>query len=130
VHELERVAKRGLRGGLIWGAAPEELPYSDPAYNPFWTAAQDLRLPVSLHILTERRGGFGFRSVMRGYPALHHAVERSLADIVFAGVLERFPNLKLLSAEHDIGWIAHYLQRIYHSDDKCCYLEGCGIQNR
>ncbi len=128
-RELERAAKRGLKGAMIWGAAPAELPYSDPAYDVFWAAAQDLSTPVSLHILTERRGGGDLSSVMKGYPALHHSVERSLAELIFAGVLERFPRLRFVSVENDIGWIPHFLQRLDHSYEKYRYLERAAIPN-
>jgi predicted TIM-barrel fold metal-dependent hydrolase len=123
VEELKRAASKGLRGAMIWGAAPAERPYSNPSYDPFWAAAQDLGTPISLHILTERRSGSDFRSVMTSYPSLHHSVEQSLTDIIFAGVLERFPELRLVSVENDIGWIAHFLQRLDHSYEKYRYLE-------
>ncbi len=129
VVELTRAAKKGLRGVMIWGAAPAERPYSDPAYDCFWAAAQDLATPLSLHILTERRGGSDFSSVMKSYPALHHSVEKSLAEIIFAGVLERFPKLRLVSVENDIGWIAHFLQRLDHAYEKYRYLERAAIPN-
>jgi predicted TIM-barrel fold metal-dependent hydrolase len=129
VAELNRVAKKRLRGAMIWGAAPSERPYHDRAYDPFWAAAQDLGLPLSLHILTERRGGSDFTSVMRGYPSLHHSVERSLADLIFGGVLERYPRLRLVSVENDIGWIAHFIQRMDHSYEKYRYLESGAIPN-
>ena len=29
--------------------------------------------------------------------------------MIFSGMLERFPRLKVLSTEHDIGWIAYFL---------------------
>ncbi|MGC1190440.1 MAG: amidohydrolase family protein, partial [Candidatus Binatus sp.] len=129
VEELRRAANKGLRGAMIWGAAPAERLYSDPSYDPFWAAAQDLGTPLSLHILTERRGGSDFQSVMKGYPALHHSVERSLTEIIFAGVLERFPKLRLVSVENDIGWIPHFLQRLDHSFEKYRYLEKQTISN-
>jgi uncharacterized protein len=129
VEELRRAAKKGLRGAMIWGAAPAERPYSDPSYDPFWAVAHDLGMPLSLHILTERRGGSDFQSVMKGYPALHHAVERSLTEIIFAGVLERFPNLRFVSVENDIGWIPHFLQRLDHAFEKYRYLEKETISN-
>jgi predicted TIM-barrel fold metal-dependent hydrolase len=129
VDELRRAANRGLRGAMIWGAAPAERSYGDPSYDPFWAAAQDLGTPISLHILTERRGGSDFQSVMKGYPALHHSVEKSLTEIIFAGVLERFPKLRFVSVEDDIGWIPHFLQRLDHSFEKYRYLEKSTIAN-
>lgn len=129
IAELEHAAQKGLRGAMIWGAAPTEKPYSDRSYDPFWAAAQDHSVPISLHILTERRGGSDFHSVMKGYPALHHSVERSLTELIFGGVLERYPRLKIVSVENDIGWIAHFLQRMDHAFDKYRYLERDAIPN-
>jgi hypothetical protein len=56
VAEIERCRKIGIRGVLIWGSPPDDKPYSHRDYDPFWAAAQDLDMPISLHILTGRRG--------------------------------------------------------------------------
>jgi uncharacterized protein len=95
--ELERVARKGLKGGMIWAEPPGERPYSDRSYDPFWAAAQDHATPLSLHILTERsREGAAIDFVIK-YPTLHHATQRSLSGFILGGVLERFPRLKLVS---------------------------------
>ena len=54
IKELERCAKIGLRGAMIWGSAPEDRPYSSRAYDPFWQAASELEMPLSLHVITGR----------------------------------------------------------------------------
>ena len=56
VAELTRIKKKGMGGAMIWAEPPDERPYSHPHYEPFWTAAQELDLPLSLHILTSERG--------------------------------------------------------------------------
>jgi predicted TIM-barrel fold metal-dependent hydrolase len=38
--ELERVARKGLKGGMIWAEPPGERPYHDRVYDIFWDAAQ------------------------------------------------------------------------------------------
>src|SRR5689334_3738728 len=55
VKELERCARLGFRGAMIWGAPPEDRPYSKSLYDPFWAAAQDLQIPISLHVITQRK---------------------------------------------------------------------------
>jgi predicted TIM-barrel fold metal-dependent hydrolase len=50
--DLERCAKLGLKGAMIWCSPPPDRPYSSDVYDPFWTAAQDMRVPVSLHSIT------------------------------------------------------------------------------
>ncbi|MGE0822916.1 MAG: amidohydrolase family protein [Candidatus Binatia bacterium] len=116
VTELQRIAKKGMRGAMIWAEPPDERPYSHADYEPFWAAAQDLNMPLSLHILTAR-GGTGAnqasgRDFLLSIATLHHQIERSLSVMVFGGVLEKFPNLKIVSAENDVGWMAYFMYRL------------------
>jgi predicted TIM-barrel fold metal-dependent hydrolase len=125
VAELERIAKKGLRGTLIWGAPPEDRPYSSRDYDPFWAAAQDLNMPLSLHILTGRGGvQFDPRRVLYGYMRLPQEIQLTFADLIVGGVLERFPRLKLVSAENDVSWIPHFMYRIDHAYDRLRHFEG------
>lgn len=128
VKELERCAKRGLKGALIWGAPPEDKPYSHRDYDPFWSAAQDLDMPISLHILTGRRGTGTTRQFLRSYMTLPHGIQVSFADLVIGGVLERFPRLKLVSAENDISWLPHFCYRLDHAYDRLRHFEGITLQ--
>jgi predicted TIM-barrel fold metal-dependent hydrolase len=126
--ELERAAKLGLKGAMIWGSPPREKPYYQRDYDPFWQVAQDLQMPLSLHVVTgkkppkskEEREKIKSRnpSFARGYMNLIHEVQKSLTDIIFGGVLMRFPKLRIVSAENDAGWIAHYMYRLDHAFEK------------
>ncbi len=128
VTELERIAKKGLRGTLIWGAPPEDKPYSLPDYDPFWAAAQDLNMPLSLHILTGRGGvRFSRRRVLFGYMKLPQEIQLTFADMITGGVLERFPRLKLVSAENDISWVPHFMYRLDHAYDRLRHFEGLSL---
>ena len=44
--------------------------------------------------------------------AVGYEVEKSFSVLIFSGVLDRFPNLQIVSAENNIGWIPYYLQRM------------------
>lgn len=112
VHELRRCAGLGLKGAMIWNSPPDGRPYSSPEYDPFWAAAQDLEMPVSLHALT----GYDESRIPLNSPffivSTYHEVERSLATIVLSGVLERFPKLEFVSVESQAGWVPYFLQRL------------------
>jgi predicted TIM-barrel fold metal-dependent hydrolase len=115
VQELQRIAKKGMRGAMIWAEPPGDHPYSHPDYDPFWAAAQDLNMPLSLHILTGRKGtGVDFfkDNLALQVSTLHHEVERSLAVLVLGGVLERFPKLTIVSAENDVAWMPYFMWRM------------------
>ena len=138
VKELERCAKNGMRGVMIWGSPPRDKPYSSHEYDPFWTAAQDCHMPVSLHVVTSKKGNqekknasgeqpppanmirSGRQSV---YMRLIHEVQQSITDIILGGVLERFPKLLIVSAENDTGWIPHYMYRADHAWEKFRYFD-------
>jgi predicted TIM-barrel fold metal-dependent hydrolase len=129
VAELQRCAKLGLRGVLIWGAPPEDKPYGHHDYDPFWAAAQELGMPLSLHILTGRRGsGVTFQNILRGYMSLPHTIQLSFAELVLGGVLERFPGLKFVSAENDISWLPHFCYRLDHAYDRLRHFEGVNLK--
>ena len=114
VTELERAARLGMAGAMITEYPQEHRRYDNPEYEPFWAAAQDLNLPVSLHTATRREGrsrGAGATSVRDAsgratkvfYPAT------SICDIIFSGVFERYPNLKLAIVEFELSWVPYLL---------------------
>jgi predicted TIM-barrel fold metal-dependent hydrolase len=119
VKEMERVARLGFGGVLIWGAPPEaQPPYGARSYDAFWEAASSLRLPVSLHCITSGTPQTRSTSAYVQYLDIVHDVQRSLAEIVCSGVLDRFPELLIVSAENDCGWFPHFLFRLDHAHEK------------
>jgi predicted TIM-barrel fold metal-dependent hydrolase len=56
------------------------------------------------------------------------AIQQTLTTIIFSGVLERFPRLKVLSTEHDIGWIAYFLRRMDWAYERFRYSEPTPLQ--
>jgi aminocarboxymuconate-semialdehyde decarboxylase len=112
--ELERcVSKLGFKGvQILTNVAGREL--SDPAFAPFWKKAEELGVLVVIHpqgfTEAKRLSRFYFNNVI-GNPlettiALHY--------LIFDGVLERHPNLKIL-AVHGGGYLASYSGRIDHA---------------
>ena len=126
--DVERIAKLGMRGAMIWGAPPADRPYSHRAYDPFWRAASEAGLPVSLHIIASRgRTSTSLDQVFQErarayggiwYMTVVHEIQESIAHLVLGGALERFPELKIVSAENDAGWLPHFMYRMDHIYDK------------
>lgn len=114
VAELERcVTQLGIRGvQVLTSVNDEEL--SAPRLDPFWAKAQELDVLVFLHpngfTQGDRLTTHYFNNVI-GNPfdttvAVHH--------LIFDGVLERFPDLKILLA-HGGGYLPFYSGRIDHA---------------
>jgi predicted TIM-barrel fold metal-dependent hydrolase len=125
IEEMERCRKAGLRGATIWQVPPPEIPFTSDHYDRFWAAAQDLDMPVNLHILSGH--GYSKRRALapatppdgnRGIEQERTSVNEKLIqamdalyDLIFSGVLERFPRLKLVLVENEIGWIPFLLEQ-------------------
>jgi predicted TIM-barrel fold metal-dependent hydrolase len=126
VRELERCAKLGLKGAMIWCSPPTEQPYSSEAYDPFWAAAQEMKMPISLHAITGMgmESQWDFKERYMRATVLSHEVERTLSVLIFSGVLERFPRLQIVSAENNCGWIPYYLQRMDRAFERNRFAAG------
>jgi predicted TIM-barrel fold metal-dependent hydrolase len=127
VKELQRCAKAGFRGAQIWGVPPAERPYHDIDYDPFWAAAQELKMPLSLHVATGKSFNEAPRNPEKPLPRMQmlmtrmntiHDVQKSILQFIFGGVFDRFPNLRIISAEHDAGWAAHMVHRMDRQYEK------------
>jgi aminocarboxymuconate-semialdehyde decarboxylase len=112
--ELERCVKQLKFKGveILTNVNGKEL--SDPAFAPFWQKAEELNALVLIHpngfTQADRLTRFYFNNVI-GNPlettiALHY--------LIFDGVLERHPNLKIL-AVHGGGYLGAYSGRIDHA---------------
>jgi predicted TIM-barrel fold metal-dependent hydrolase len=121
VGELTRVARKGLRGVIIHTDSPRGCPrYRDQPYERFWSAAQDLGLPITLHIVTGRVPDalhFHTQKEHEETPgmllAMFGEVMTVLAnEFIFGQILDRFPGLKIVCGEFEISWIPWFLFRI------------------
>jgi len=117
VREAQRVAKLGMRGLLV-ATFPKLGLLSSEVYDPIWAAAQDLGLPIHLHlavgdsrgkVFTEQRN---VRGLMPGQILINSMGNmEALARLLFGGIGELFPKLKIVSVEGNIGWIPYFLER-------------------
>lgn len=113
IADLKAIKALGLRGVMMPGE-PAEADYDSEIYNPFWEAAIDLELPLSFHILTGPSGPVrgprinSFLSIIRGNQDI-------MGTLIFGGVFERYPALKVVCVEADAGWVPHYMYRMDHA---------------
>ena len=47
-----------------------------------------------------------------GFAINSHEVEKTFATLILSGVLERFPSLRVVSAELNCGWLPFFLRRL------------------
>ena len=124
VKELERTTKKGLMSPMINCQAPEgRPPYRDRSYDKFWAAAQDLGVPVTLHLLTGRAlDPLTYAETNTPeentenpsqWVSLFNEIQEVLAgDFIFGGILDRFPNLKIVNSEFEMSWVPSFVTRL------------------
>ncbi len=121
VDDLVRIRDLGLRGVMMPGM-PACLDtvgdYDDPAWDPLWQAAVELRLPLSFHILTARTniGGAEYRGPkMNSFLGILRANQDIVGTMIFGGVFDRHPDLQIVCVEADAGWVPHWAYRADHA---------------
>jgi predicted TIM-barrel fold metal-dependent hydrolase len=116
VHNLQHWAKRGMRGAMIAAVPPAGREYSQAHFDPLWSAAEDIGLPISIHTLTASRpSNYRFKNGGRaaaGYPESPMEVMLTLGEILTSDLLDRHPRLRFVLAEADTGWLPWMLARL------------------
>lgn len=110
--ELERVKKMNMAGAMIAVYPDADRTYAHPDFDILWATAEALQMPLSLHVLSNHDGPYGVNFMNVTYSLRANAdywVRLSLSDMIFAGVLERFPGLILETSEHEANWIPYFL---------------------
>ena len=122
IAELERAAAMGIRGVAIPCQAPADKPYHHPDYEPFWDAAEDAGLPLTMHIFTGTSWDMGLpkhwgppTTAITGYTLAFSSLAATFVQLICGGVVARHPKLRFVGAEFETGWVGHFVQRLDHA---------------
>ncbi|NWK94450.1 amidohydrolase [Sphingobium lactosutens] len=91
-----------------YGADRQPLSYCSPDWEPMWQAIEDSGLPVYYHVgefAADGPGGVGLTMFVSFGP-----FRKSLGELIFGGIFDRHPKLRVIFAEADINWIPGALQ--------------------
>jgi predicted TIM-barrel fold metal-dependent hydrolase len=112
--ELERVAGLGFKSAMIPTSPPEGTRYNQPDFDPIWAVAADAGIPLSLHTgtgaLPQHEKGPG--GAVINYAKVGLLSADTLCYFSASGVLERFPELRLVFVETGAGWFAYCCERM------------------
>ena len=106
------------------GRAPSHI-----AYDPLWAMMEEAGVPVTLHIgsgqnMPSAYMNTGVERVLKGnigniettkpkdLPVIHHSIERWITCMIYDGVLERFPKLKVGFVELGANWVPASLMNL------------------
>ena len=131
VRETERAADLGLRGVNLT-SDPQDLGAPDlanRAWDPLWEACSRRQMPVHFHIgasLTTMNyfGTYPWDShdddtkLAIGGTLLFIGNARVVVNMICSGMLDRFPELKVVSVESGTGWIPFILEALDYEMDE------------
>jgi predicted TIM-barrel fold metal-dependent hydrolase len=127
VREARRGHAKGLRGVNITSdpsdqGAPD---LADPVWDSLWSTCVELQLPVHFHIGNSDTSmnfyenyswGSNSESVKLaiGGMMLFIGNARSIVNIIASGMLERHPELQIVSVESGCGWIPFVMEALHY----------------
>jgi predicted TIM-barrel fold metal-dependent hydrolase len=120
VAELERCAAKGMRPALLPDAIGD-MPYHLAEWEPFWEAADALRIPITMHVGGTRLPSAAFGQTKPfaglGFVGWYNqcvGMGETLGWLTFTGVFERYPNLHVIMTEGYAGWLGFAIQFFDH----------------
>ena len=93
---------------------------SDSFYDPLWQELDRLEAPLGLHvsgsaqrdnIRTRYQGHDRTDVLMRGIAGVYYAMS-GVGELIFSGVLERYPRIHPVVMETSVGWVPWLLWRL------------------
>src|SRR6266508_3328609 len=120
--ELDRLAKRGGLRHVNILASRANPPIYDEAWEPFWELAEDLAIPIGFHLavlVKKTRLDAEDRSATNPMIAVASRFAKEppgiqllepITGLIFAGVLDRHPGVKIVMAEAGLAWIPSMIQ--------------------
>jgi uncharacterized protein len=123
--EAERAMKKGHRGVVMLAEPSRTRPglthFNDTWWDPLWSTLQDLEVPVHWHsgaglrITIPRWKGYTANQGQAMGPAGSFSTQAQfIPNLIFSGVLDRFPRLKWVCAETGVGWVNYVLEACDH----------------
>jgi len=108
VAEVERVAD--LPGIVGWNL--NAYPHGDTELQPeddaLWAALEEVGRPVAIHVSLNDK--MPFQLAAKKLPGTAHFYDAPgrMLELIFGGVLDRFPGLKFVMTEVDCGWVPYF----------------------
>jgi uncharacterized protein len=120
VADVLHYAKLGFRGVQI-PTRIKDSGYYESKYEPMWAALEETGMIVNVH--TSATQGLarthyeGPREIEPKKQSLGLAnkqapAQQFLGNLILSGVFDRYPKLKVVCAEFDVGWVANLVQQV------------------
>jgi predicted TIM-barrel fold metal-dependent hydrolase len=111
--EIRRVGERPGIGGFMFGQHPSGGVKASEADDPVWRECVERGIAVSIHVALSPAmpKASGTPGPLPG-AGRHLAIGGQLLDMIFSGTFDRHPELHLVAAEVDCGWVPYFKEQI------------------
>lgn len=130
---------QGLRAVMIPTMWEDQAPYHDRKYDPFWEACEDLGVIIHLHsgpASNHEYFGSGFpaedrRDSLPGAMGIYVSevmwwLARPLAFMIWGGVFERYPTLRVVITEGGVFTLPPWLRTMDHAYNDAAFSSKLG----
>lgn len=106
IKEVEWAAKNGLKGVYLLSQRPGIKRYDSPAWDRFWATCQETGMHLHTHSgapfpeIESHTSMIAMAEIeLGGWPQ-----RQAMHQMIFSGVFERFPKLKIIFTEQNFDW--------------------------
>jgi len=114
VAELHRCADLGFRACYMPVGYIEGRAWNEAVWDPLWAAAEEREMPLCFHCGsgTETKVARGPGGAIINYVDLSAPIQRTLCQIIAAGVFDRYPALTVAMVEGGASWLPAIMDRM------------------
>jgi predicted TIM-barrel fold metal-dependent hydrolase len=111
VQELERVAAMPGFVAVQLSCYPHGDTFLRDEDDPLWAAIEQTGLPICIHIMLNDQMPYQLNA--RKLPGTVHFFDAPgrMLELIFGGVLDRFPGLRFVMTEVDCGWMPYFSEQ-------------------
>jgi predicted TIM-barrel fold metal-dependent hydrolase len=155
----EELGLSGIAASNSPHSFPGTPDYGSREWDPFWEVCSEYELPVSFHVgsgimvgegapdytwhsllpqgvdpsdrrAIQKLGDRGMLPTVVANPAGALENVKTMSNLMFSGILDRYPKLQFFSVESGIGWVPFFLEYAEYSFDEMAGPQHFGLQRR
>jgi predicted TIM-barrel fold metal-dependent hydrolase len=127
VAEIDRVLDRPGVRGVVMGCYPNGTLSIEPEDDKVWARLAERGVPLGIHVSLGQTMPAAHRAKLPGYGRFFDAPNR-MVELIFAGVFDRFPELDVVFAEVDFGWVPYVKEQMDNNYQRLEPVSRFGLQ--